>query len=85
MDTDFKIGHSWPALIGCTNLDFGHEICALIDNGATYYFISLVGVQSVDSMWSPPTPSWSSEMEQKVLLRGCTIDIPIVIASYCEG
>ena len=61
---------------------FGHEICALIDSGATRNFISPTGVTKCGLKVESHNTFLELGDGTKVLLRGRTVDVPIVTAGY---
>ena len=61
---------------------FGHEICALIESGATRNFISLAGVTKCGLKVEPHSTFLDLGDGTKVLSRGRAIDVPIVTAGY---
>ena len=61
---------------------FGHEICALIDNGVTWSFISPTGVTKYGLMVESHNTFLELGDGTKVISRGRAINVPIVTSGY---
>ena len=61
---------------------FGHEICALINSGATHNFISPADVTKCGLKVELHNTFLELGDGTKVLSRGRTIDVPVVTAGY---
>ena len=61
---------------------FGHEICALIDSGATRNFISLAGVTKCGLKVESHNTFLELGDGKKVLSKGRTVGVPVVTAGY---
>ena len=61
---------------------FGHEICALIDSGATRNFISPAGVTKCGLRVESHNTFLELGDGKKVLSRGQAVDVPIVTSGY---
>ena len=61
---------------------FGHEICALIDSGATRCFISPAGVMQCGLTVESHNTFLELGDGKKVLSRGRAVDVPVVTSGY---
>ena len=67
---------------GCASTDFGHEVCALINNDATRNFISPAGVTQCGLTVESHNTFLELGDGKKVLPWGRVVNVPIIMSGY---